>query len=162
MSSFTIDKAEYMKAGGFVSGLLSECRRKSIWDAEKKSYADADSYRRWFSQCYEWNARSVAEQYDEDENIDTETYDSEFEKYYGYGKTTAIVRENFRESIAELMAFFSSSLYQTENEEYAGKMELFYKRIIFILTDELLRGISTESWGDFKIKPPKYKYERIM
>lgn len=63
MSSFTINKVEYMKAGGFVAGLMSEFHSRGVWDDVKQGWADKGSYRRWFSECYSMNRESVSKQY---------------------------------------------------------------------------------------------------
>lgn len=162
MSSFVIGKVEYEKAGGFVAGLLTELRERGLYVPEEGRYADKNDYRKWFIECYRMNAESVAEQYGEEYVLDDTQYDQDFEQYYKFGKNVAVGRDRFRENIAELHSFFRSSLYQTEKDEYADKMELLYKRIMFNLMGELLRGIQTESWGEFTVKKPEHSYERII
>ena len=162
MSSFEIGKREYMKAGGFVAGFMNAFRERPMWDEEVGYYADNDTFHKWFARCYEYNAKSVAEQYGDDLQLDPEEYDDEFNTYIDYGFAVAIGRENLRECLAELKQFFSSSLYQTENDEYAEWMERLYNRIMIRMMGIMLSGIETESWSEFSIKIPTGKYETIL
>ena len=61
MSSFVINKQEYIKAGGFFAGLaeqLNYYRRPVIywWDSAKGDSLDADDYYKAFASLYEMNA----------------------------------------------------------------------------------------------------------
>lgn len=64
MSSFVINKQEYIKAGGFFAGLAEQLNyyREPViywWDSAKGDLLDAEDYYKAFASLYEMNARSV-------------------------------------------------------------------------------------------------------
>ena len=87
MSSFVIDKQEYIKAGGFFAGLAEQLNyyREPViywWDSTKGDLLDAEDYYKAFASLYEMNARSVMLQYgDRRAESDEADYRDDFEHY---------------------------------------------------------------------------------
>lgn len=162
MSSFTIDKKDYMKCAGLVAGMAKEL---NIWlyDYETRRNSNEDDYKRRFTECYEMNALSVNEQYRGEDvgakSGDTKSYDKEFKTYYKIGQQIVWTRENIQKTVMEIEIFLSSSIYQTEKEPYMFKMQMFYDRLLV----ELFKATSNisnddlKSWGSFEIEAPKSK-----
>ena len=157
MSSFTISKQEYIKAAGYIAGIASGSsigvREFWIYDTIEHKNMDADLYYKRFCQCYEMNAKSVAEQYkDEKPEQDTNDYMKEFKSFYKKGYSLiAQDGETQRQAIANIQKFFHGSLYQVENEKYNFMMAHFYNKILDQLTDMiLLNGYESDSWGTFE------------
>lgn len=116
MSSFVIDKIEFVKAAGLMYG---------IEESKPHSFRYfLENVRKNFMQVFEFNALSVAEQYHDDEPYKDElTYDSTFEEYRKKGaKIWAAdgwgnMPMNRNELRNALTNFFHSVLYQIENRE---------------------------------------------
>lgn len=164
MSSFVIGKREYMKAAGLIAGMMSVFKEMWLYDEQSRGRVNENGLKRMFAECYEMNAESVAEQYGDpmDDYYDDDDYKNDFDDYMIRGVTIAISKDGLKEAIAELMMFFRSSMYQTERDDYAEKMQLLYDRIIVLLTGELLRSVKTDSYGELNVKAPEYRYERII
>lgn len=87
MSSFVINKQEYIKAGGFFAGLADQLNyyREPViywWDSTKDGLLDAEDYYKAFASLYEMNARSVMLQYGESRmQSDEADYRKDFEHY---------------------------------------------------------------------------------
>ena len=87
MSSFVINKQEYIKAGGFFAGLAEQLNyyREPViywWDSAKGDVLDAEDYYKAFASLYEMNARSVMLQYGESRmQSDEADYRKDFERY---------------------------------------------------------------------------------
>lgn len=123
MSSFIVDKREFIKAAGLMYG-IEESKR------DKHQYF-LDVCRKEFEHCYALNVISVNEQYGENVEPDEESYDEEFEKYRklgkligsdGYASTDGIIYKKVEGAMTlkdlrpRLWCFFRSVLYQVENE----------------------------------------------
>lgn len=87
MSSFVINKQEYIKAGGFFAGLADQLtyNREPViywWDSAKGDLLDAEDYYKAFASLYEMNARSVMLQYgNRRAESDESDYREDFERY---------------------------------------------------------------------------------
>lgn len=122
MSSFVVDKSEFIKAAGLLYGI----------EAAKGVHAHKwflDNVRERFVECYELNAQSVDEQYNEISAIDTESYDDVFKQYgqigleIGFGTCKKIDLKSLR---IKMWMFFNSVLYQTESEEAHDKISSWF------------------------------------
>lgn len=140
MSSFVVDKSEFMKAAGLMYGIEAA---KGV----KAHKWFLDHVRERFVECYELNAQSVDEQYNEVSATDTESYDDVFKQYgqigieigLGYSKRCDLKALRFK-----LWKFFNSVLYQTENEEANTRMaSFFYTCLTKLFQNETL---SVEGW----------------
>jgi hypothetical protein len=169
MSSFVISKRDYIKAAGYIAGIVKERDRGIheffVYDYELGRKMNIQDYYNKFVKCYEMNAKSVQEQYGDDEvETDENTYEDVFNEYMKYGSTDYITYECFRINIVNLHKFFRSVLYQTENRTYATKMEDFFAKIESNLFEILFAGELEESecWGDFEIKKPEREVFTII
>ncbi len=87
MSSFTINKKEYIQAGGFFAGLADQLtyNREPViywWDSAKGDLLDAEDYYKAFASLYEMNSRSVMLQYgNRRAESDDADYREDFEHY---------------------------------------------------------------------------------
>jgi len=115
MSSFVIDKVEYIKCAGLIAGLL----QKDRWACGEK-----EIYNR-FSRFFELNAKSVQEQYGE-EQCDTDSND--YLEQFNQCKVLALEYSRRKDGkdpqllIKGIQNFMRSALYQTENDEASGEM----------------------------------------
>lgn len=161
MSSFTIAKVDYIKAAGLIAGIAKAtsigCHNFWVYDYREGKNSDTETYYKRFSQCYEMNAISVKDQYHGDEvgapSGDTNKYKKKFDEYFKIG--SGIKRypiEKQHQIIKDIISFFRSSLYQTENEKYHFMMQHWYNTIIEQLVERvLLSGYESECWGDFNL-----------
>ncbi len=160
MSSFTIDKREYIKAAGIVAGIAQASARGTgrgqmwIYDYETRRNSTPEDYHRVFTECYEMNAISVAEQYhDRTPETDSNEYKPEFKAAIKAGEKLYMLKgEKLKNAIMELRHFFGSAIYQTEKYEYMFKMQFYF----FKIEDQLMRYLYTapedlKSWGSLKI-----------
>lgn len=159
MSSYTIDKKEYIKAAGIVAGIAQESDRGHsrdkfwLYDYETQRNSTPEDFYRRFSECFTMNALSVQEQYqDEDPWTDGNEYRAEFsvaisagKKLYNHGG------DDLKNAVMELRQFFHSAIYQTEKYAYMFKMQMYFHEIMDQLTP-LLWGYEPESWGNLTIK----------
>lgn len=122
MSSFIVDKVEFVKAAGLLYGI----------EAAKGVHAHKwflDCVRSEFEDCYRLNAESVDEQYNEISEEDTNSYDDVFEQYrqigleIGFGTCKKIDLKSLR---IKMWMFFNSVLYQTESEEAHDKISSWF------------------------------------
>lgn len=161
MSSFVIDKKEYIKAAGIVAGIAEASKKRTIcgvsrelwvWDYEHDRNSTPEDYYRRFVECFEMNALSVAEQYKEDDLwTDSNDYKKDFSAAILTGKKLFNEKgEKLKNAIMELRQFFHSASYQTEKYEYMFKMEMYFYKILEQLMPYLWI-YEPESWGDLKI-----------
>lgn len=118
MSSFVIDKVEYIKCAGLLAGLLAKDR----WAG-----GDGELHSR-YSHYYELNAKSVQEQYGDGK---CETDSNEYFGQFYQCKALALeykCRKDGKDPmllIKGIQEFMRSALYQTENDEMARDF-IFY------------------------------------
>ena len=113
MSSFIVDKKEYIKAAGLVCGVAS-C---SKYGGSPKFCANV---KKWFERIYKLNVYSWCEQYDEDVAEDTCDYESVFNDYKELGRRIYMGLESKMSLDTlrySLIKFFGSITYQIENED---------------------------------------------
>lgn len=145
MSSFVINKSEYVKAAGLMYGI----------EASKKSPHRyfLENVRKNFVKCYELNVDSVNEQYGDESGKDCSDYDYEFTQYCKIGERIrcgVYDRMTFQELRINLMQFFRSVLYQIENEE----MSQFVSAFFFECTSKLFGSELYEVegwWGNIEL-----------
>lgn len=156
MSSFTIDKKEYIKAAGLVAGIAETYNRgpREFWIfcRETGRNSTPEDYHKQFSDFATMNALSVAEQYgDETADTDAGEYRSDFEEYRKAGQQIAMSGGNkLKHAMMELRSFFRSAEYQTENDSYRWQMEIYFARIIDQILEKLNPG-EWQSWGTLEI-----------
>lgn len=157
MSSFVIAKKDYCTAAGVVAALADN---KKLWyyDYAARRNSTKEDYFTRFCECYEMNALSVVEQYDDPDMQGTPEDEKEcaaaFEKAYSKMKTGLIgfggSGFNLRQVISNLLHFFSSACYQTEKEAYYFKMKMYFDGLTAEITRKYLLPDS-ECWGEFEI-----------
>ena len=156
MSSFIIDKIEYVKAAGLMYGYEEAKRSPHRYFLER--------VREEFMHCYALNVISVNEQYNDEQVPDENTYDEEFEAYrkfggsiYTEGYTGSVIMEKGKEVMDKrrfrnsMFLFFCSVLYQIENECANRTVSaFFYTCLAKLYTDEIdsLDGW----WGEIPIE----------
>lgn len=121
MSSFVIDKIEYVKAAGLMYGIESVKTNKHV--LFMNCVYDK------FCWCYNINVESVSEQYDEDQSYDNNKYLDVFKEYAKKGAGIFYgVNPKIRMPMLKicLMKFFNSVLYQIENEEMNQSVKAFF------------------------------------
>lgn len=142
MSSFVIDKVEYIKCAGLLAGLLAKDR----W-----SGCD-EEIRNRFSHYYELNAKSVQEQYNDKEcQADGNEYIDQFNQC----KSLALEYSRRKDGkdpmllIKGIQLFMRSVLYQTENDEASGEMARDFTFNLGCLIDHYVhRELELHWWGE--------------
>lgn len=148
MSSFVINKIEFVKAAGLMFG---------IEESKPHSFRYfLENVRDNFTQVFEFNALSVAEQYHDDEPYKDElTYDSTFEEYRRKGRTIWTLDSsrtcpmNKKELRNALTDFFHSVLYQIENREMNTWVASFFWQCASRMEDPEV--LDSGWWGKIEI-----------
>lgn len=148
MSSFVINKIEFVKAAGLMYG---------IEESKPHSFRYfLENVRDNFVRAFEFNALSVAEQYHDDESYKDElTYDSMFEEYRRKGRTIWTLDSsrtcpmNKKELRNALTDFFHSVLYQIENREMNTWVASFFWQCASRMEDPEV--LDSGWWGKIEI-----------
>lgn len=125
MSSYTIDKAEYIKLAGLLYG----------HEANKPRHHRHETYmnqiRRKMEHCYTLNLISVNRQYNDNDVADEKSYDSEFDRHVAIGK-----RMRGADLLKTAVDFFRCANYQTEDKGCSMEMnDWFFTVILHIVPD---------------------------
>lgn len=137
MSSYIIDKADYIKIGGILFGIEEAKPRMERNDNFLKGL-----YQK-MCDCHKYNVISYCEQYDitDIENyLDERDFKYIFDEYAVKGKKW--YKAQPIQVLESVYRFFRSALYQTDNEEYADKM----KAIFFDCLDIVVRKPKIGDW----------------
>lgn len=146
MSSFVINKSEFVKAAGLMYGIETSKR------ANAHKYF-LENVRKNFVKCYELNVDSVNEQYGDESGKDVLDYDCIFERYCKIGERVKCgLHEGmtFEELRINLMHFFRSVLYQIENKEMSQFVAAFFFECTSKLFDCELYAVEGW-WGDIEL-----------
>lgn len=145
MSSFVINKIEFVKAAGLMYG-IEESRRIPF-----KYFLD--NVRDNFVRAFEFNALSVAEQYGDDTPFtDDLTYNETFDIYRAKGAKLwqsgiGTTRKNLRNGLTK---FFHSVLYQIENREmYTWTSSFFWECVARMDDAEIAKAEGW--WGEVEV-----------
>lgn len=168
MSSFVINKQEYIKAGGFFAGLADQLNyyREPViywWDSAKGDVLDAEDYYKAFASLYEMNARSVMLQYGSSRTESDEAdYRKDFERYrsiaallYTAAYTGSVKGyTDLQDAIFDFLSFCNSASYQIEDKAIAKKANCFmYKAQHFLLKLLMeLNHYKSDCWGGFDLE----------
>jgi len=147
MSSFVVDKKEFVKAAGLMHGFEESKRDKHLYFLNVV-------YDK-FIECWRNNIESVCEQYDDDESIyeDNNNYDEVFEKYRKVGAKIFMGIDSpmtRREFAFSMMSFFNSVLYQVENDDLHDKCAAFFFTCTKKLLEVEIRKVEGW-WSDIEI-----------
>jgi len=140
MSSFIIDKKEYIKAAGLMYGLESKRKCPNTYFLE--------NVRQKFEQLYKLNILSVAEQYGDDPDTIGEdgcSYDGVFIAY----KTRVEIIDDIELLAVKngLFQFFESILYQIENPDMNKEASAFLYKCTAKLIDICNEHPEVSWWG---------------
>lgn len=168
MSSYVINKQEYIKAGGFFAGLADQLNyyREPViywWDSTKGDVLGAEDYYKAFASLYEMNARSVMLHHgDRRVESDEADYRRDFEHYRSIAAQlyTAAYKGSVKEyidlqdAIFDFLHFCNSAKYQIEDEAIAKKANRFmYKAQHFLLKLLMeLNHYKSDCWGSFDLE----------
>jgi hypothetical protein len=143
MSSFVVDKKEFVKAAGLLHG-IEETRRH-----EANSWF-LDHVLDEFYKCYYLNVASVNDQYDSNEEPETEWYLDVFEEYCEKGRSLWKAPDDRKRLRTGLMKFFQSVLYQIENKDAAVEVSAVFFGCIQVI--EIYRTtLDTDWWGEIGV-----------
>lgn len=149
MSSFLINKEEYIKAAGLVAGIMTE-NVNPFRKGECK-----DKCNRWFylnmieyaMRLYELNDMSVSKQYNEAQDGTPEITDTD-KVMFGHYKNKAMKmgRPLQIELANNLMYFFNSILYQIEDEQCMYEAAHIIRAWERNMRDALNTNPTTKEW----------------
>lgn len=128
MSSFIVDKKEFIKAAGLMHGIESADRHPHTWFL--------DHVKEMFEECYNLNVKSVSKQYHTRYKADKEAYDDLFIEYSKKGRYIWL---GFNEKIDRtklryiLINFFSCVDYQIEDEKMSDRANAIFYQCIYKL-----------------------------
>ena len=168
MSSFIIDKREFIKIAGLLAGLQNteaHDSAKSIywWNPEAMKLHDDESIMALMASCWRYNALSVCRQYN-DPISSLEAYkisDKEktalFNEYKKIGRN--LINNIYPDAALKdyfyaLVKFASSYSYQTEDEvmNKAG-MEILQEALYLIAKKAFFKEYeASQAWGEFTIE----------
>lgn len=168
ISSFIIDKREFVKIAGLLAGLQNADANDSSrsiywWNPEEMKLHDDDSFMELMATCWKCNALSVIKQYNDPVSSLSDYTMSEAEKRKIFKEYKTIGRNlidniypssDLKKYFYALVKFTSSFNYQTEDEELnrtgmAILQEAIYhisKRAFYKEYDE------SEAWGEFTVE----------
>ena len=160
MSSFVIEKRDYVNACGFCAGLVDAQRCGSpalhLYDYSRGRRYTAEDFLPAAAWLYRLNAESVALQYhDSEPETDPNDYRANFNYYRTLAKNMYYFHpDKLRAACDKLRNFFESALYQTEDEERERQMKGFLYRLYFAVENACFRG-ECETWGSFDLTEKK-------
>ena len=157
-----------MKAAGLVSGIASERGpyfEVWVYDFENNRNSTPEDYKRRFTDIYRLNADSVLDQYHGDEvgapADDPNDYKQDFDTFYKLGKQLVYNGGKvLRDAINELNGFFSSILYQIEDDKY-NEIAAAYLDKVLVALYKAAAG-HTNSWGSLEIEQPDHNYQVLF
>lgn len=147
MSSFTIDKKEYIKAAGILSGIKETNRDFWIYDYNAGKPMEDKEFYNLMEEFYTMNALSVAEQYHDDApETDSNKYMDLFKEYKNIARTLSLHPDKLKQLIIELHDFLHSAIYQTEKDAYMHKM-IYHAGVIDSALMPYMYKHEVKSWG---------------
>lgn len=147
MSSFIINKEDYIKAAGLSAGIAKATNVYLYDEKNHREMTTADYYSK-FSEIFEMNSLSVQEQYNDKESYnDYKDYANTFDRYYKKGLKVSMTTRDI-EAVAELNFFFRSVLYQIEKPAYYYQAKNFLDTLVIKLFEKV-HPVESENWGSF-------------
>lgn len=161
MSSFVIDRKEYIKLAGFVAG-LQECKdrgRESVlywWDEENNCLMTRERIIETILSIHTCNVMSVDKKNVKLYNLSTSLNVDEntlFVKYYLLAKNSLYENEKLRNAIDVLNSFIACFNYQVDDRELRG----YGMEILTLLSykfGNVYNNIFNDDmcWGDFDLE----------
>lgn len=139
MSSFIIDKWEYMKMAGAIAGICHDfgscgMTEDDIIDSAERIYME--------------NVKSVNMQYGTNIEPDRKKYIKEYNTAYNGTRWADIGFQMMVEN--NIIGFLRSVMYQIENEECAKKVSVEICEIVFAMNRAI--GVDNGMWGQFNVR----------
>lgn len=167
MSSFVINKCEYMKVAGLFAA-LAECEDYyrepvfRVWNNRENRVYNAEDIRRDFVRLYNINAAAVAKQYgDEVVASDGAEYMHQFNKVRAditmMWRYKDAKRKQLKITFYGVIRFFCSVSYQIEDDENTRRslmiMNKYYRNLYKALriADGICDDDLSDYWGAFDI-----------
>ena len=152
MSSFVINKSEYMKAAGVVIGAMAEAGRDDWWLYDRglgRALSQEDMVEK-FRWLYRENVKDVNEKYGEDSPGDDLPRNLEIvEGKTAWGKADRAGRGQI---VSEMHEFFDSIRYQIEDNKRSEIVSAFLDKVLINLYKSLrLWKEEPDSWGELNI-----------
>lgn len=162
MSSFVINKEEYIKAAGVVAALQNDDNFRAgryglyLWNLDEGKKLNTEDVYKMFTNFFKLNADSVKKQYnDPEEEKDYNEYKPMFNLYYDM--TSNFIKMGDYNSIERLvygLLMFSRSVdYQIEDKEDNDKVMKEFNNIITrafnLIADNKYRETKPNYWGSF-------------
>ena len=157
MSSFVIDKRDFVRVGAFVAGVAKATaddggsrHRLWIWNYDKHLPMKGTDFVDKFVECWKLNVDSVCKQYNDnpDKYRDDEEYDDDYIQYFKYGRMIADDNRKLMDAVWDIVHFASSVSYQIEDRVSNQIVNEWFNMVIVELTrcaDIEERG----TWGSF-------------
>lgn len=165
MSSFVIDKVNYVRVGALVAGIKS-LYKDSVWfyNSETKRDIGGWDFVQKFLHCYYMNVESVDKQYNL-ETKETAKNDNDFcfitagsetikeyFRYFHYGQDIAGTPYKIMEIVWKLIEFSRSVNYQIEDPVCNSLVMEWFNAVIVKLTRLANTNVvCDEQWGEFDL-----------
>lgn len=142
MSSFIIDKREYVRCAGMMHGILDQFK-------EANASFKLELYDMMVN-VYMCNVKSFNIQYDTHEKPEMEEYRNEYDMYRKMGSGLDV--KETRKMFFNIIKFFRSADYQIEDDECSIKAESIFWDCTSVLVSNIFRSIGYDiTWGEFDI-----------
>lgn len=165
MSCCVINKREYMKAAGFIAGMLDAGKASRyglrLFADDRRSEYTPEDIRHDFTGLYLMNVESVRRSW-EDGSIaaDPGRYDEAFAEYRAKGYAIALEHydRKTQAAIAGLQRFAASILYQLDDDTIAEAAQRYLARLLFNIrnfSDRIPQQHESEFWGEYTLSMPE-------
>ena len=162
MSSWIIERKEYIKCAGFIAGLQDAKGKYSrsklyLWNYKENHLFTKEEIKKEFLKVFACNVKSVCDQYGDYEEMnllkqpESEAEKILFYKYHLIGSEWAFDKEKLGTAILKFSFFISCFEYQTEDEDEKKKGMAWLERCLSKMV-ELLRDLEDiGEWGEFNL-----------
>lgn len=140
MSSYIIDKQDYVRMAGAVAGICMAARCPDRETIDRILYDTEEVYKA--------NVRSYNIQYGVDEKCDNVVNDKLYYEYRNY--TYCLPKERKMELMMDIIEFMRSILYQIEDEKLYDMARFRLTQMLFMMHNALYHD-STDFWGKFSL-----------
>lgn len=142
MSSFIIDKMEYVRCAGMMHGILDQFREANEMFKLKVYDMMVDVY-----MC---NVKSFNLQYDTNEEPEKEGYRDEYDIYRKMG--SGLDAGDTRKMFFNIVKFFRSADYQIEDDECSTEAGRIFWDCTSVLASNIFRSMADGmTWGEFDV-----------
>lgn len=143
MSSFIIDKSEYVRCAGMMHGILDQF--SEVDTMFKRELYDS------MVNVYMHNLKSFNLQYGTNEKPEKDGYMYEYDIYRKIG--SGLDADETRKMFFNIIKFFRSAHYQIEDDECLIKAESIFWNCTSVLVSNVFRGMGNDiTWGEFDVR----------